>query len=431
MLPGLRRSLRLPRAGSRPAYRLVASSGVSNDASPATRTPVKVAVTGAAGQIGYSLLFRLANGDLLGKDTPIELRLLEITPALKTLEGVVMELDDCAFPTLAKVEIGDDPRVVFDGVSHALLVGARPRGPGMERGDLLEANGGIFAPQGKALNEVAADDVQISVTGNPANTNALIAMSNAPDIPNERFAALTRLDHNRAISQLAAKLGVPVTDIRRMTIWGNHSATQYPDIFHAEVNGRNAAELVNDEQWLADTFIPTVAKRGAAIIDARGSSSAASAASATIDSARTWRDGTAEGDWVSMAVCSDGSYGVPEGLDVVVPGDHRGRSLVDRPGAGDQRVLAGADRQDRRRARGGARGRQGPRPPPLRSGPLADGFERLAGDRSNGRLEAGVCGSRASRGSSRRARRRTARRPGRTSGPGRTRRTPARRRRPG
>ena len=184
----------------------------------------------------------------------------------------------------------------------------------MERGDLLEANGGIFAPQGKALNEVAADDVQISVTGNPANTNALIAMSNAPDIPNERFAALTRLDHNRAISQLAAKLGVPVTDIRRMTIWGNHSATQYPDIFHAEVNGRNAAELVNDEQWLADTFIPTVAKRGAAIIDARGSSSAASAASATIDSARTWRDGTAEGDWVSMAVCSDGSYGVPEGL---------------------------------------------------------------------------------------------------------------------
>jgi malate dehydrogenase len=184
----------------------------------------------------------------------------------------------------------------------------------MERGDLLEANGGIFAPQGKALNEVAADDVQISVTGNPANTNALIAMSNAPDIPNERFAALTRLDHNRAISQLAAKLGVPVTDIRRMTIWGNHSATQYPDIFHAEVNGRNAAELVNDEQWLADTFIPTVAKRGAAIIDARGSSSAASAASATIDSARTWRDGTAEGDWVSMAVCSDGSYGVPAGL---------------------------------------------------------------------------------------------------------------------
>jgi len=278
------------------------------------RKPVKVAVTGAAGQIGYSLLFRLANGDLLGRDTSIELRLLEITPALKTLEGVVMELDDCAFSTLAKVEIGDDPRVIFDGVSHALLVGARPRGPGMERGDLLEANGGIFAPQGKALNEVAADDVQVTVTGNPANTNALIARSNAPDIPTNRFAALTRLDHNRAISQLAAKLGVPVTQIRRMTIWGNHSATQYPDIFHAEVNGQNAAELVNDEQWLADTFIPTVAKRGAAIIDARGSSSAASAASATIDSARTWRNGTADGDWASMAVCSDGSYGVPEGL---------------------------------------------------------------------------------------------------------------------
>jgi len=287
---------------------------VSNDASPATRTPVKVAVTGAAGQIGYSLLFRLANGDLLGKDIPIELRLLEITPALKTLQGVVMELDDCALPTLAKVEIGDDPRVIFDGVRHALLVGARPRGPGMERGDLLEANGGIFAPQGKALNEVADDDVQITVTGNPANTNALIAMSNAPDIPPNRFAALTRLDHNRAISQLAAKVGVPVTQVRKMTIWGNHSATQYPDIFHAEVNGQNAAELVNDEKWLAETFIPTVAKRGAAIIDARGSSSAASAASATIDSARTWRDGTPEGDWVSMAVCSDGSYGVPEGL---------------------------------------------------------------------------------------------------------------------
>ena len=278
---------------------------MSTDANPATRTPVKVAVTGAAGQIGYSLLFRLANGDLLGKDTPIELRLLEITPALKTLEGVVMELDDCAFPTLAKVEIGDDPRVIFDGVSHALLVGARPRGPGMERGDLLEANGGIFAPQGKALNEVAADDVQVAVTGNPANTNALITMSNAPDIPKSRFAALTRLDHNRAISQLAAKLDVPVTAIRKMTIWGNHSATQYPDVFHAEVNGQNAAELV-DEQWVAETFIPTVAKRGAAIIDARGSSSAASAASATIDSARTWRDGTPEG-WSVVVVPGSGT----------------------------------------------------------------------------------------------------------------------------
>jgi malate dehydrogenase len=276
--------------------------------------PVKVAVTGAAGQIGYSLLFRIASGSLFGPDTPVELRLLEITPALKALEGVVMELDDCAFPTLAKVEIGDNAEKVFDGVNHALLVGARPRGPGMERGDLLEANGGIFAPQGRALNTVAADDIRVTVTGNPANTNALIAMSNAPDIPRERFSALTRLDHNRAISQLAAKTGAAVTDITHMTIWGNHSATQYPDLFHAEVGGRNAAELVNDEAWLADTYIPTVAKRGAAIIEARGASSAASAASATVDHARDWALGTAPGDWVSMSVCSDGSYGVPEGL---------------------------------------------------------------------------------------------------------------------
>ncbi|MDQ2757539.1 MAG: malate dehydrogenase [Actinomycetota bacterium] len=277
-------------------------------------TPVKVAVTGAAGQIGYSLLFRIACGDLFGPDTPVELRLLEITPALKALEGVVMELDDCAFPTLAKVEIGDDAATVFDGVNHALLVGARPRGPGMERGDLLQANGGIFAPQGKALAEVAADDIHVTVTGNPANTNALIALSNASGIPSERFSALTRLDHNRATGQLAAKLGVPVTEIRKMTIWGNHSATQYPDLFHAEVSGRNAAEAVGDQAWLENDFIPTVAKRGAAIIAARGASSAASAASATIDHARTWVQGTAEGDWTSMAVLSDGSYGVPEGL---------------------------------------------------------------------------------------------------------------------
>lgn len=277
-------------------------------------TPVKVAVTGAAGQIGYSLLFRIASGALFGPDTPVELRLLEITPALKALEGVVMELDDCAFPTLAGVEIGDDANTIFNGVNHALLVGARPRGPGMERGDLLEANGGIFAPQGKALNAVAAADIRVTVTGNPANTNALIAMSNAPDIPRERFSALTRLDHNRAISQLAAKLGVPVTEIKKMTIWGNHSATQYPDLFHAEVSGKNAAEAVNDQDWLANTFIPTVAKRGAAIIEARGASSAASAASATIDHARTWALGTPEGDWVSMSVCSDGSYDVSEGL---------------------------------------------------------------------------------------------------------------------
>jgi malate dehydrogenase len=261
-------------------------------------TPLKVAVTGAAGQIGYSLLFRLASGSLLGPDRPIELRLLEIEPALKALEGVVMELDDCAFPLLAGVEIGSDASKIFDGTNLALLVGARPRGPGMERGDLLEANGAIFTAQGKALNEVAADDVRIGVTGNPANTNALIAMSNAPDIPKERFSALTRLDHNRAISQLAKKTGAAVTDIKKVTIWGNHSATQYPDIFHAEVSGKNAAEVVNDQAWIENDFIPTVAKRGAAIIDA----------------ARDWLLGSAEGDWVSMAVISDGSYGVPEGL---------------------------------------------------------------------------------------------------------------------
>jgi malate dehydrogenase len=277
-------------------------------------TPLKVAVTGAAGQIGYSLLFRLASGSLLGPDRPIELRLLEIEPALKALEGVVMELDDCAFPTLAGVEIGSDPELIFDGVNLALLVGARPRGPGMERSDLLEANGAIFTAQGRALNKVAADDVRIGVTGNPANTNALIAMSNAPDIPQSHFSALTRLDHNRAISQLAGKTGAAVTDITRMTIWGNHSATQYPDLFHAEIGGRNAAEVVDDQDWLENTFIPTVAKRGAAIIEARGSSSAASAASATIDAARDWLHGSADGDWVSMAVVSDGSYGVQEGL---------------------------------------------------------------------------------------------------------------------
>jgi malate dehydrogenase len=277
-------------------------------------SPLKVAVTGAAGQIGYSLLFRLASGSLLGPERPIELRLLEIEPALKALEGVVMELDDCAFPLLAGVEIGADPNKVFDGVNLALLVGARPRGPGMERSDLLEANGAIFTAQGKALNSVAADDIRIGVTGNPANTNALIAMSNAPDIPRERFSALTRLDHNRAISQLAKKTGAAVTDIKKMTIWGNHSATQYPDIFHAEVKGKNAAEVVNDQNWIESDFIPTVAKRGAAIIDARGASSAASAASATTDAARDWLLGTPQGDWVSMAVVSDGSYGVPEGL---------------------------------------------------------------------------------------------------------------------
>jgi malate dehydrogenase len=277
-------------------------------------TPLKVAVTGAAGQIGYSLLFRLASGSLLGPDRPIELRLLEIEPALKALEGVVMELDDCAFPLLSGVQIGADANKIFDGVHLALLVGARPRGPGMERGDLLEANGAIFTAQGKALNSVAADDIRIGVTGNPANTNALIAMSNAPDIPKERFSALTRLDHNRAISQLAHKTGADVSDIKKITIWGNHSATQYPDIFHAEIKGKNAAEVVNDQSWIENDFIPTVAKRGAAIIDARGASSAASAASATVDAAREWLLGSPKDSWVSMAVVSDGSYGVPEGL---------------------------------------------------------------------------------------------------------------------
>ena len=297
-------------------------------------SPLKVAVTGAAGQIGYSLLFRLASGALLGQDRPIQLQLLEIEPALKALEGVVMELDDCAFPTLAGVEIGADAEKIFDGVNLALLVGARPRGPGMERSDLLEANGAIFTAQGKALNAVAADDVRIGVTGNPANTNALIAMSNAPDIPAERFSALTRLDHNRAISQLAAKTGAPVTDIKKMTIWGNHSATQYPDLFHAEVGGRIAADVVGDQEWLENDFIPTVAKRGAAIIDARGSSSAASAASATIDAARDWLLGSAEGDWVSMAVRSDGSYDVPEGLIYSFPVVTKG---------GDWEIVEGLD----------------------------------------------------------------------------------------
>lgn len=277
-------------------------------------TPVKVAITGAAGQIGYSLLFRIASGELFGPDTPVQLRLLEITPALTTLEGVAMELEDCAFPMLGSVELGDDPHHIFDGVNLALLVGARPRGKGMERKDLLEANGAIFTEQGKAINAVAADDVRIGVTGNPANTNALIAMRNAPDIPAERFSALTRLDHNRAIAQLARKTGSRVSDIRKMTIWGNHSATQYPDIFHAEVNGRNAAEVVGDQNWIENNFIPTVAQRGSAIIEARGASSAASAASATIDAARDWLHGTPENDWVSMAVASDGSYGIPEGL---------------------------------------------------------------------------------------------------------------------
>ncbi|MGI8328645.1 malate dehydrogenase [Actinomadura scrupuli] len=275
---------------------------------------VNVTVTGAAGQIGYALLFRIASGQLLGPDTPVRLRLLEIPQAVKAAEGTAMELDDCAFPLLQGIDIFDDATKAFEGTNVALLVGARPRTKGMERGDLLEANGGIFKPQGEAINAGAADDIRVLVVGNPANTNALIAQQHAPDVPAERFTAMTRLDHNRALAQLSKKAGVPVSAIRKLTIWGNHSATQYPDIFHAEINGKNAAEAVNDQEWLAGTFIPTVAKRGAAIIEARGASSAASAASAAIDHVHTWVNGTAEGDWTSMAVVSDGSYGVPEGL---------------------------------------------------------------------------------------------------------------------
>ncbi|MCW2724438.1 MAG: mdh [Frankiales bacterium] len=280
----------------------------------ASKAPVTVTVTGAAGQIGYALLFRIASGQLLGPDVPVQLRLLEIAPALKAAEGTAMELDDCAFPLLAGIDITDDAKKAFDGVNVALLVGARPRTAGMERGDLLSANGGIFKPQGEAINAGAADDVRVLVVGNPANTNALIAASHAPDVPGDRFTAMTRLDHNRALSQLAKKTGTTVNDIRHLTIWGNHSATQYPDWSKAEIGGRPAAEVVGDDAWLKDTFIPTVAKRGAAIIEARGSSSAASAANAAIDHVYDWVNGTPEGDWVSAAIMSDGSYGVPEGI---------------------------------------------------------------------------------------------------------------------
>ncbi|MBO0769662.1 MAG: malate dehydrogenase [Solirubrobacterales bacterium] len=279
-----------------------------------SQTPVKVAVTGAAGQIGYALLFRIASGQLLGPDTPVALSLLEITPALKAAEGTAMELDDSAFPLLSSVDISDDANKAFDGANVALLVGARPRTKGMERGDLLEANGGIFKPQGQALNAHAAKDIKVLVVGNPANTNALIAQANAPDIPAARFTAMTRLDHNRAIAQLAKKTGAAVKDITNVTIWGNHSATQYPDIFQAKIAGENAAAKINDQQWLEHDFIPTVQKRGAAIIEARGASSAASAANAAVDHVHDWVLGTPANDWVSMAIPSDGSYGVPEGL---------------------------------------------------------------------------------------------------------------------
>jgi malate dehydrogenase len=276
--------------------------------------PLKVTVTGAAGQIGYALLFRIASGEMLGTDQPVELRLLEIPDALPAAEGTAMELVDCAFPLLSKIDISADPAEAFDGVNVALLVGARPRGKGMERADLLEANGAIFKPQGEALNSGAADDVRILVVGNPANTNCLIAKSHAPDIPAERFTAMMRLDHNRALAQLANKLEVPVTEISKLAVWGNHSTTQYPDITHADVGTDNAWAKVGDEAWIADEFIPTVAKRGAAIIEARGASSAASAANAAIDHVHDWVAGTPEGDWVSMAVPSDGSYDVDVGL---------------------------------------------------------------------------------------------------------------------
>lgn len=278
------------------------------------KNPIRVAVTGAAGNIGYALLFRIANGDLFGADQPVILQLLEITPAMNALKGVAMELDDCAFPLLSGLVLTDDPNVAFKDVNWALLVGARPRSKGMERGDLLGANGAIFSVQGKALNDNAAADVRVLVVGNPANTNALIAMHNAPDIPADRFTAMTRLDHNRAISQLAAKAGVPLTAVTHVSIWGNHSATQYPDAYHALINGQPAADVIGDDAWIKETFIPTVQKRGAAIIEARGQSSAASAANAAINHVQTWFHGTAEGDWGSMGIPSTGAYGSAEGV---------------------------------------------------------------------------------------------------------------------
>jgi malate dehydrogenase len=275
--------------------------------------PVRVTVTGAAGQIGYSLVFRIASGQLLGPDQPVDLRLLEIPQAMGALEGVAMELIDCAFPLLSGLDLHDHPADAFDATNVALLVGSRPRTKGMERAELLSANGEIFTVQGKALNDVAAADVKVLVVGNPANTNCLIAMNNAPDIPRERFTAMLRLDHNRAIAQLAAKLGVPVTTITEMGVWGNHSPTMYPDLFHAKVKGELAAGVVDDQAWIEQDFLPNVGKRGAAIIEARGASSAASAASAAVDHVHDWVTGT-DGEWVSMGVPSDGSYGVPEGL---------------------------------------------------------------------------------------------------------------------
>ena len=278
------------------------------------QNPIRIAVTGAAGQIGYSLVFRIASGQLCGSNQPVILQLLEIPPAMGALEGVGMELDDCAFPLLKEIELSDQAEQAFNEANIALLVGSRPRSKGMERKDLLEANGEIFTGQGEALNKKAADDIRVLVVGNPANTNCLIAMNNAPDIPSQRFTAMTRLDHNRAITQVAHKLDIPTTEITKMTIWGNHSATQYPDLFNCEISDKSAAEVIDDQNWLENTFIPSVQQRGAAIIEARGASSAASAANAAIDHVRDWTGSTPENDWVSMAVCSDGSYGVEEGL---------------------------------------------------------------------------------------------------------------------
>jgi malate dehydrogenase len=279
-----------------------------------TTAPVNVTVTGAAGQIGYALLFRIASGQLLGPDVPVRLRLLEVPQAVRAAEGTALELVDCAFPLLAGIDVFDDATRAFAGANVALLVGARPRSKGMERGDLLEANGGIFKPQGEAINAGAAEDIRVLVVGNPANTNALIAQTHAPDVPADRFTAMTRLDHNRALGQLAIRLGVPVSDLSRIAIWGNHSATQYPDLTHAQVAGRSAWDAVGDDAWVRDEFIPRVAKRGAEIIEVRGASSAASAASAAVDHVYSWVNGTPDGDWTSAAVVSDGSYGVPEGL---------------------------------------------------------------------------------------------------------------------
>ncbi len=277
-------------------------------------SPIRVAVTGAAGNIGYALLYRIANGDLFGPNQPVILHMLEISPAMKALEGVAMELDDCAFPLLHGIVMSDDANTAFDRVNWALLVGARPRSKGMERKDLLSANGQIFIGQGKALNASAADDLRVVVVGNPANTNCMIAMNNAPDIPNERFTAMTRLDHNRAVSQLAQKASVPVTAVKKVSIWGNHSATQYPDAYHAEINGKPAPEVISNDTWIREEFIPTVQKRGAAVIEARGQSSAASAANACINAVQSWYNGTEAGNWTSMAIPSTGDYGSPAGV---------------------------------------------------------------------------------------------------------------------